>query len=118
MPLECSDRALLSVSLESIDIQSYQSSFRERNEQVESQEVYVKAHIRVVKQKVYRFVCKECNQVVERICYPSLPLYCLECRPPKPKKQKPSLKFIKSKKKPKTKQPVSVNDDMEVVVGQ
>ncbi len=75
---------------------------------MESKEIFVQAHVRVIKQKVYRFVCKACNQVVERTCYPSQPLYCDRCRPPKPKTkiEKPSSKSIKSKKKQKTKQPM------------
>lgn len=52
---------------------------------MESKEVYVKAHVRIIRQKVYRFVCKDCNQVSERICFPSQPLYCERCRPPKTK---------------------------------
>lgn len=57
---------------------------------MESKEVYVKAHVRIIRQKVYRFVCKECNQVSERICFPSQPLYCERCRPPKLKAEKVS----------------------------
>ncbi len=72
--------------------------------QVEKKEVHVKAHVRLIRQKVYRFVCKECNGVVERICYPSRPLFCEKCRPPKPKAQKiPPQPIAKSKKKPSTK---------------
>lgn len=55
---------------------------------MESKEVYVKAHVRIIRQKVYRFVCKDCNQVSERICFPSQPLYCERCRPPKTKEVK------------------------------
>jgi hypothetical protein len=76
---------------------------------VESKEVFIKAHTRVIKQRVYRFVCKDCNKVVERTCYPSQPLYCERCRPPKAKTDKPPAKSIKSKKKPKTKQTVSAS---------
>ncbi len=50
---------------------------------MESKEVFVKAHVRIIKQRVYRFVCKGCNKVVERTCYPSRPLFCERCRPPK-----------------------------------
>jgi hypothetical protein len=49
----------------------------------ESKEIFVKAHVRIIRQKSYRFVCKLCNQVSERICFPSQPLYCERCRPPK-----------------------------------
>ena len=76
---------------------------------MESKEVFVKAHVRVIKQKVYRFVCKECNLVVERTCFPSQPLYCDSCRPPKLKVEKPTSKSIKSKKKPKPKESVSTS---------
>ncbi|MDM9383435.1 hypothetical protein QUB80_22355 [Chlorogloeopsis sp. ULAP01] len=81
---------------------------------LDTKEVFVKAHVRIIKQRVYRFVCKQCNQVVERICYPSHPLYCSRCKPSKPPKQKPAPMLIKSKKKPKTKQMVSVNNDRGV----
>jgi hypothetical protein len=75
---------------------------------VESKEVFVKAHTRIIKQRVYRFVCKNCNQVVERTCYPSQPLYCLECRPHKAKASKLNTKAItKSKKRFTAQQPVA-----------
>ncbi|HCF28610.1 MAG TPA: hypothetical protein DEV81_15725 [Cyanobacteria bacterium UBA11049] len=77
---------------------------------METKEVFVQAHVRVIRQRVYRFVCKDCNQVVERICYPSQPLFCDRCRPPKSKTQKPSPKVIKSKKKSRAKQTVSQNN--------
>jgi hypothetical protein len=78
---------------------------------VESKEIFVKAHVRVIRQKVYRFVCKECNLVSERVCFPSQPLYCERCRPPKPKVEKPSneavVKAQTTKRKPPTKQRAS-----------
>ncbi|MBW4630366.1 MAG: hypothetical protein KME30_00225 [Iphinoe sp. HA4291-MV1] len=75
---------------------------------MESKEVFVKAHTRIIKQRVYRFVCKNCNQVVERTCYPSQPLYCLECRPQKGTASKTNHKAIaKSKKKFTAQQPVA-----------
>ncbi len=75
---------------------------------MESKEVFIKAHVRVIKQKNYRFVCKECNQVTERACYPSRPLYCQRCRPPKPESKKEASQLsVQSKKKPKAKQPTS-----------
>ncbi|KOP22540.1 hypothetical protein AMR41_30920 [Hapalosiphon sp. MRB220] len=69
---------------------------------METKEIFVKAHTRTIKQKVYRFVCKECNQVSERICYPCLPLYCSSCRPSKPKSTKPDkvVAALKKKRKP------------------
>jgi hypothetical protein len=82
---------------------------------VESKEVFVQAHVRVIKQRAYRFVCKQCNEVVERICYPSQPKYCERCRPPKSTSQKPPTpKLVKSKKK----LPISTTDDLKVVVGE
>ncbi len=76
---------------------------------MESKEIFVKAHVRVIRQKLYRFVCKECNSVSERICFPSQPLYCEICRPPKQKAEKPSSEAIvkakTTKRKPPAKQP-------------
>jgi hypothetical protein len=75
---------------------------------METKEVYVKAHTRVIKQRMYRFVCKNCNLVVERVCFPSQPLYCLVCRPPKIKvEKKPSKYDYKSRKKSTRKKPAS-----------
>ncbi len=85
---------------------------------METKEVHVKAHIRVIKQKAYRFVCKKCNKVVERICYPSLPLYCEQCRPPKSSSTKPSPKPILFPKRRRAKPSVSSNNDMEIAVGE
>ncbi|NJL09877.1 MAG: hypothetical protein HC908_05875 [Calothrix sp. SM1_7_51] len=66
----------------------------------ESKEIFIKAHVRIIRQRSYRFVCKQCNQVSERICFPSQPLYCDRCRPPKPKSSKAAApKLVKSKKK-------------------
>ena len=72
---------------------------------METKEIFVKAHTRLIKQKAYRFVCKECNKVSERICYPCLPLYCERCRPAKPKNIKPDkvVAALKKKRKPTTK---------------
>jgi hypothetical protein len=82
---------------------------------VESKEVHVKAHVRVIKQRAYRFVCKQCNEVVERICYPSLPQYCERCRPPKSTSKQPDApKLVKSKKK----LPITKSNDLGVAVGE
>ncbi len=82
---------------------------------MESKEVFVQAHVRVIKQRTYRFVCKQCNEVVERICYPSQPKYCERCRPPKSTLNKPDTpKLVKSKEK----LPISTTDDFRVVVGE
>ncbi|BAZ10523.1 hypothetical protein NIES4071_23450 [Calothrix sp. NIES-4071] len=76
---------------------------------METKEIFVKAHVRIIRQKLYRFVCKECNLVSERICFPSQPLYCETCRPPKQKVEKPSseavVKAKTTKRKPPAKQP-------------
>jgi septum formation inhibitor MinC len=72
---------------------------------VESKEIFVKAHVRVIRQKLYRFVCKECNSVSERICFPSQPLYCEQCRPPKLKSEKPSSEAVVKAKTTKRKPP-------------
>lgn len=86
----------------------YSSRFLIGTRQLESKEIFVKAHTRVMKQRVYRFVCKDCNSTVERTCYPSQPLYCLECRPPKSKTSKFNKKAVaKSKKKYTAEQPVA-----------
>ncbi|MER3495031.1 hypothetical protein CEN49_01130 [Fischerella thermalis CCMEE 5273] len=70
---------------------------------MDSKEVFVKAHTRIIRQRVYRFVCKGCNLVVERTCYPSRPLFCERCRPPKhhpPQPQsKTELKVTRGKSK-------------------
>lgn len=82
---------------------------------MDSKEVFVQAHIRVIKQRAYRFVCKQCNEVVERICYPSQPQYCERCRPPKSTSKKPSTpKLVKSKKK----LPITQTNDLGAVVGE
>lgn len=82
---------------------------RSPEQKVDKKEVYVKAHIRAIRQRVYRFVCKECQIVVERICYPSRPVFCERCRPPKVKPQESSSKLIaESKKKSRKKEPVSI----------
>ncbi|BAZ42629.1 hypothetical protein NIES4101_85980 [Calothrix sp. NIES-4101] len=72
---------------------------------MESKEIFVKAHVRIIRQKVYRFVCKQCNSVSERICFPSQPLYCEICRPPKQKVDKPSSEAVVKAKTTKRKPP-------------
>ncbi len=66
---------------------------------METQEVHVKAHTRLIRQRIYRFICKNCNQPAERICYPSQPLYCDRCRPPKTQKGKKPSQVTALKKK-------------------
>jgi len=46
-----------------------------------SKKVNVKAHIRVIHTRVYKFVCKSCEQKVERETYATIcPLYCDKCK--------------------------------------
>ena len=66
---------------------------------METQEVHVKAHTRLIRQRIYRFICKDCNQATERICYPSQPFYCERCRPPKSGKRKKPSQVTALKKK-------------------
>lgn len=72
---------------------------------METKEIFVKAHVRIIRQKLYRFVCKECNSVSERVCFPSQPLYCEICRPPKQKVEKPSSEAVVKAKTTKRKPP-------------
>lgn len=54
---------------------------------LETKEIYISAHIREITQKPHRFVCRCCNKLTERATYPpSVPRYCVACRPPKVKK--------------------------------
>ncbi len=66
---------------------------------METQEVHVKAHTRLIRQRIYRFICKNCKQAAERVCYPSQPLYCERCRPPKMEKRKKPSQVTALKKK-------------------
>jgi hypothetical protein len=45
-------------------------------------EYTVRAHVRVIRSRVYMFICKQCNKDTERESYGPRPLYCERCRPP------------------------------------
>lgn len=68
---------------------------------VRVQEYTVCAHEQVIHARRYKFVCAECDQAVERESYGPRPLYCEECRPPKPttsdtdKKKRPRPVLVK-----------------------
>lgn len=47
-----------------------------------TKEVHVKAHCRVIKEKTYRFICRECNRSTNRKSFGGRPIYCESCRPP------------------------------------
>ena len=59
---------------------------------VEVREYTVRAHKRQIHTRIFRFVCKNCDQVSERETYGLGPKYCENCRPPKPISSKARLK--------------------------
>ena len=63
-------------------------------------EYTVRAHKREIHTRVFSFVCKECNEPTERETYGPRPLYCEECRPPKPSYRKSNSRST-SKAKPR-----------------
>lgn len=63
---------------------------------VQVREYTVRAHVRVIKTRVYMFICKQCKQDSERESYGPRPLYCERCRP-----QKAKVNAAKKKKKPR-----------------
>ncbi len=72
------------------------------SKRVNVREYTVRAHERVIHLRVYKFICKECNQPTERESYGPRPLYCDGCRPQKPttsttsyKKKRPSPVLVK-----------------------
>lgn len=54
---------------------------------VHVREYTVRAHNRLLKTRVYKFICKQCDNSTEREVYGKCPTYCVECRPPKQPKQ-------------------------------
>lgn len=48
---------------------------------VRVREYTVRAHVRVIKTRVYMFICQQCNKDTERESYGPRPLYCERCRP-------------------------------------
>lgn len=61
----------------------------------------VKAHERVIRTRIYKFICEKCDQATTRESYGPMPLYCESCRPPVSK----SKAGEKKRKKPR---PVAV----------
>ncbi|WP_088241914.1 hypothetical protein [Calothrix rhizosoleniae] len=49
---------------------------------VNVREYTVRAHKRLIRTRVFNFVCKQCNQSTKRETYGPRPLYCERCRPP------------------------------------
>ena len=61
-------------------------------------EYTVQAHNRLIHTRTFKFICKQCSSPTVRETYGSRPLYCEQCRPPKPK-------TIKATTNPKKSQP-------------
>jgi len=68
-------------------------------------EYTVRAHERTIHTRLYKFICKQCNQPTERESYGPRPLYCEICRPPgsrpddtKLKRKKPRPVLVKRAK--------------------
>lgn len=66
---------------------------------VEVQEYTVRAHVRLIHTRVFKFICKGCDRPTQRETYGPRPLYCEYCRPPQPGQPK----TIKSKPNTSTK---------------
>lgn len=65
---------------------------------IDVREYTVRAHKREIHTRVFKFICKQCDQPTEREIYGSRPLYCEQCRPPQaPKKSAVPL----NKRKPR-----------------
>jgi len=71
----------------------------------EARVVHVNAHDRTLYCREYYIVCKGCKRSVSRESFGPCPLYCLECRPPKPKTTS------ETRKEKKLPQPVLVLPD-------
>ncbi len=67
-------------------------------------EYKVKAHNRTIHTREFNFICKGCNQATNRVSFGHRPLFCEECRPPKPQTKSETQK----KKLPR---PVLVQSD-------
>ncbi|WP_250126434.1 hypothetical protein [Chroococcidiopsis sp. CCMEE 29] len=72
-------------------------------------EYTVRAHHRTIKTRIFKFMCKQCDQPTARESY-TKPLYCEVCRPPADrtdatlhKKKKPRPVLTKPAKKSTTK---------------
>jgi len=65
-------------------------------------EYTVQAHNRLIHTRTFKFICKQCSAPTVRETFGSRPLYCEQCRPPKPKTIKATTNPKKSQpKKPK-----------------
>jgi hypothetical protein len=64
-------------------------------------EYTVQAHSRLIHTRTFKFICKQCSSPTVRETYGSRPLYCEECRPPKPK----TIKATTNPKKSQPKEP-------------
>lgn len=65
------------------------------SKKVHVREYTVRAHERVIKTRLYKFICAQCDQMTKRESYGPRPLYCETCRPPATEKVR------KTKKKPR-----------------
>lgn len=77
------------------------------SKRVHVREYTIRAHERVIHTRVYKFICQQCNQDVEREPYVSRPLYCARCRPSLTrtelaKKKKPRPVLVKQSKRLKS----------------
>lgn len=63
---------------------------------VRVREYTVRAHDRVIKTRVYKFVCAQCDQLTKRESYGPRPKYCETCRPPATEK----VRITKKKPRP------------------
>ncbi|MEM7725435.1 MAG: hypothetical protein AAF208_03570 [Cyanobacteria bacterium P01_A01_bin.45] len=54
---------------------------------IDVREYTVRAHQRLIRTRIFHFICKECNSPTERETYGPRPLYCEKCRPPQPPKK-------------------------------
>ncbi|MDB9369175.1 hypothetical protein PN456_09415 [Nodularia spumigena CS-586/05] len=61
-------------------------------------EYTVRAHKRKIHTRVFKFICKQCDQPTERETYGPRPLYCEQCRVAQPPKKSP---VPLSKRKPR-----------------
>jgi hypothetical protein len=68
-------------------------------------EYTVQAHSRLIHARIFKFICKQCSAPTVRETFGSRPLYCEQCRPPKPKTIKATTNPKKSQ--PKTPKPSS-----------
>ena len=54
-------------------------------------EYTVQAHNRLIHTRTFKFICKQCSAPTVRETFGSRPLYCEQCRPPKPKTIKATI---------------------------